>query len=216
MNLQYKKCSHINKYYIAIFIGLILGFHSNNIVFANELVCDQRSYLMHIYYGIGFATPVLEEGSYICVPAIDFNFTYGGPRFPTTGKGLISNPLRLNDIIYQSNDKEIAQYYPPYSIPPLRGSGDSISVDIVSADKFTLVFSGRFYFNGGKYTFIYGADDGIHVWIDNFQFINEWKDGGFKRKTKELTLNPGWYNITISYYENRWNARVLFYWQPPQ
>ncbi len=59
------------------------------------------------------------------------------------------------------------------------------------------------------YTFKTFSDDGIRVWIDNNQIINNWTDGSHVEQSTQ-SVTAGNHEIKVEYYENAGNANANF------
>jgi len=88
------------------------------------------------------------------------------------------------------------------------GPGNGIGVDLFSAR-----WTGSFSFNAGSYVFTATADDGIRVWVDGNQIINQWKDQGATTYQATVTLTAGTHVIRVEYYENSSYAVAQVGWQ---
>lgn len=88
----------------------------------------------------------------------------------------------------------------------------------IPADNFSVRWTQTVNFpTSGAWTFRVGADDGIRVWIDVTQIINEWHGApnGFTTYTVDLhQLTAGDHTIRVEYYEATGPARVLVEWYP--
>jgi hypothetical protein len=81
------------------------------------------------------------------------------------------------------------------------------------ADRFALVFWGRFYFPAGEYVFAVGADDGVRVFLDGRLVFDAWRDGSFRlAQTPPQQISAGAHDIGIEYYENAWLAELYVNW----
>lgn len=65
------------------------------------------------------------------------------------------------------------------------------------------------------YTFYTVADDGVRLWVNGQQIINNWGNG-LRRSQGRIWLNAGVaYNIRLEYYENSQRALVRLQWSSP-
>jgi hypothetical protein len=88
------------------------------------------------------------------------------------------------------------------------GPGNGIGTDLFSAR-----WTGSFSFSAGSYTFTATADDGIRVWVDGTQIINQWKDQAATTYQATVTLTAGTHVIKVEYYENGGGAVAQVGWQ---
>jgi len=65
---------------------------------------------------------------------------------------------------------------------------------------FALVYQSMVYLpQTGSYTFQLISDDGVRLYINGSLIIDGWSGVGTRSAT--VTLNAGWYNITVKYYQ---------------
>ena len=78
-------------------------------------------------------------------------------------------------------------------------------------NNFSVRSIGEYYFTGRQVTFSAGVNDGIRVWVDSTQIMNEWRDqdAGF---TAYYTPTAGYHTVKVEYYERIDHARIHFYW----
>lgn len=69
--------------------------------------------------------------------------------------------------------------------------------------------------SNGTYTFYAPADDGVQLFIDGNQIINDWYDKGGGGTMVERYMTAGQHEITLWYYENGGGANVWLYWILP-
>lgn len=174
-----------------------------------------RAYYVQLYHGIGVTHQ--PDGYAVCVDRIDFKFDYGGPReFDSlepdqyvTAHGFNAQQKDSDKNYGEELDRLLAQGY-------MIGRGDAYSSDVFDLDTFTIRFSGNFFFNGGSYTFVYGSDDGIRVWIDGHIVIDDWSDHSFDWHRKDVFIPAGNRSVVVDFYENRWRAGLYLDWSPGQ
>lgn len=89
----------------------------------------------------------------------------------------------------------------------------------VGKDDFALRWLGYIYADkSGTYTFYEKSDDGVRLWVNNRQIIDEWKRerSGIDTNSGSITLEAGkWYPIQMDYFELGGDAEVELKWQPP-
>lgn len=72
-----------------------------------------------------------------------------------------------------------------------------------------------------QYTFTTNSDDGVRLWINHQQIINNWQDQSATEHQGSVMLQSGVkYPVTLEYYENGWDALSQLSWssasQPKQ
>jgi uncharacterized protein YgiM (DUF1202 family) len=68
----------------------------------------------------------------------------------------------------------------------------------------------------GHWRFYAGADDGINIWIDVTQILDEWHttpDGYRTYEANVYELSPGNHNVKVEYFEETGNAGVQVCWE---
>lgn len=80
----------------------------------------------------------------------------------------------------------------------------------INADGFTVRWNKQQNFDTGTYRFTTSSDDGIRVFIDNVEIINDWSDHGLKTETTDKALTAGTHNIRVEYYEHGGGAVAKF------
>ena len=66
------------------------------------------------------------------------------------------------------------------------------------------------------YTFSTSSDDGIRLWVNGIQIINNWTNHGATTDTGNITLIAGVkYSLVLEYYENSGNAVSKLSWNSP-
>jgi uncharacterized protein YgiM (DUF1202 family) len=86
----------------------------------------------------------------------------------------------------------------------------------VGADNFSVRWTKTVNFpTSGQWTFRVGADDGIRMWIDVTQIVDEWHGNAEGYRTYEVTLDAltaGNHDLKVEYYEATGNAGVKVEW----
>ena len=90
--------------------------------------------------------------------------------------------------------------------------GTSTPGNGVGPDNFSVRWTGSFTF-AGTTTFTASADDGIRVWVDANQIINEWVNHPVTTYTAGVVLTAGAHAITVEYYEEWGDAVAQVSWQ---
>lgn len=80
----------------------------------------------------------------------------------------------------------------------------------VAPDSFSVRWSKVQTLNGGTYRLVVRADDGVRVWVNNFQYINEWHNASGETYYADFTLPTGTYPIIVEYYEDWGTAFIEF------
>jgi hypothetical protein len=69
---------------------------------------------------------------------------------------------------------------------------------------------------GGKYTFYTNSDDGVRMWVNGVQIINNWTDHPATENSGSIDLEQGKvYDIKLEYYQGGGGAIIQLFWQPP-
>jgi uncharacterized protein YgiM (DUF1202 family) len=87
----------------------------------------------------------------------------------------------------------------------------------VNADNFSARWTATVNFpTPGHWRFIAGADDGIRMWIDVTQIVDEWHGNpeGFRSYSVDVyALTAGNHDLKVEYYESTGNAGVQVRWE---
>lgn len=88
---------------------------------------------------------------------------------------------------------------------------------LIAADTFSVRWTGqvqpRF---SGVYTFYTTSDDGVRLWINGTQVINNWTDHGPVENSGTITLTANQkYDVVMEYYENGGGAVATLSWSSP-
>lgn len=86
----------------------------------------------------------------------------------------------------------------------------------VNDDYFSARWVRSFYLNAGTYRFYAFADDGVRVWVNGEQIINEWHLSTGKTYSADLRVDSGSALIRVEFYEATQIAKVRFWWEPIQ
>lgn len=90
------------------------------------------------------------------------------------------------------------------------GGGPGSGVNI---DNFSARWTRTLNFTTGRYRFHLRGDDGLRLWVDNNQIINQWKDQGRTEYTADINLAAGNHSLKVEYYENGGDANVALWWE---
>src|SRR5262249_40998697 len=84
----------------------------------------------------------------------------------------------------------------------------------VPVDQFSARWTGSFSFEGGDYTFHATSDDGVRVYIDGIQIINQWQNGLWTDVHNTFrNLGAGNHQIIVEYYEAYGDAQIRVWWE---
>jgi hypothetical protein len=68
-----------------------------------------------------------------------------------------------------------------------------------------------------KYTFYTNTDDGVRLWVDGKQLVDDWNDHGTTENSGTIDLVAGqFYTIVMEYYENGGGAIAQLSWSSPR
>jgi len=84
--------------------------------------------------------------------------------------------------------------------------------DVLPDNNWSARWTGTFFFEGGNYIFRAEANDGVRVWIDGIQVINQWQDGSNQAETVFEDIGAGNHEITVEYYERGGIANLKVDW----
>ena len=87
----------------------------------------------------------------------------------------------------------------------------------VPADKFSVRWTGTITVpTSGSYRFRTVSDDGVRLWVNGTQRINNWTDHGSTTDTSSsFSLSSGKRSITLEYYDNGGGATIQLQWLRP-
>lgn len=87
----------------------------------------------------------------------------------------------------------------------------------IGSDNFSVRWSGQVEAPAsGSYTFTTTSDDGVRLWVNNQQLVNNWTDHGPTDNSGTITLTAGQkYPITIEFYEKTGGAVARLAWSYP-
>lgn len=85
---------------------------------------------------------------------------------------------------------------------------------VVNADNFSVRWTGQIQAKYSEaYTFSTSSDDGIRLWVDGKQLVNDWTDHAPKSDTGTIVMVAGQkYDIKMEYYENMGGAVSKLAW----
>ena len=87
----------------------------------------------------------------------------------------------------------------------------------IAADTFSARWTGQIQaIESGTYTFRTYSDDGVRLWVNGQQIINNWTDHGpIARHRNDHSSGRAKYDIVLEYYDNSGDAIVQLEWLRP-
>lgn len=82
----------------------------------------------------------------------------------------------------------------------------------INADNFSVRWTRTVSFAPGRYRFSATSDDGIRVWVNGQQVINNWVEQAPQTASGEVSLSGGNYPIQVEYFDSVGGAQVLVSW----
>ena len=71
----------------------------------------------------------------------------------------------------------------------------------MTADYFSVRWSGDFDFAGGMYQFTATVDDGIRIYLDNALILDKWHLNPIRTYTVDVQVSPGTHSLRVEFYE---------------
>lgn len=95
--------------------------------------------------------------------------------------------------------------------------GRSAPISGVGTDTFGVRWTGKIVPpKTGTYTFYTQSDDGVRLWVNGAQLVNNWTDHGLTENSKTISLTGGQsYDIKMEFYENTGDAVARLLWSGP-
>ncbi len=81
------------------------------------------------------------------------------------------------------------------------------------ADAFSARWTRTVAFPAGTYRFHAASDDGVRVWLDGVQIIDQWRDAAGVTYTADWAMTAGNHVLRVEYYENTGTARIQVWWE---
>lgn len=81
------------------------------------------------------------------------------------------------------------------------------------ADNFSARWSRVVDLEAATYRFHVIVDDGARLWVDDQLLVDEWRDGGEREVTADLSLAQGRHTVLVEYYEHTGYARIRVWWE---
>jgi len=87
----------------------------------------------------------------------------------------------------------------------------------VPANLFSVRWTGKVTpLHSETYTFTTSTDDGVRLWVNGVQLVNQWVDQGTTSYQGTIALTAGVaVDIRMEYYDNEWGAVARLEWQSP-
>jgi PKD repeat protein len=83
----------------------------------------------------------------------------------------------------------------------------------VGNDNYAVRFSRKAYFaTSGSYSFSARTDDGVRLFVDGTNVIDDWRDMPPTDHTATVSLSAGWHDLRMDYYENAGGAVATLSW----
>lgn len=90
--------------------------------------------------------------------------------------------------------------------------GEGSPAPEVTADHFSVRWTGQFHFAWAPYTFTATADDGVRVYLDGSPLIDAWIDQGATTYRANSWVSSGDHTVVMEYYENGGGATAALRW----
>jgi len=122
-----------------------------------------------------------------------------------TGTGLIGSyyeGMNFDKKIFSRLDKVIDFSY-----------GNNAPNEELTRDTFSIRWEGQIYIpKDGDYTFITKSDDGVRLWVDGTQIINNWTNHSVVEDSGTVSLTQGKVDIKLEYFENSGSSTINLFW----
>ena len=83
-------------------------------------------------------------------------------------------------------------------------------------DRFAAKWEGTFPVEtAGDYYISTRSDDGSRVYIDDVLVTDNWGIHPATTKTGKISLNKGWHNVVVDFFENNGGAKMELVWRGP-
>lgn len=94
--------------------------------------------------------------------------------------------------------------------------GEASPHNLISNDVFSIRWSGWLNVTSpGLYKFITQSDDGVRLYIDSAQVIDNWTSHSATTDEANIKLEAGWHIIVLEYYEDSGGSIIDLKWQVP-
>ncbi len=141
---------------------------------------------------------------------------YGGGGAPAGGTGTVYGPASWNASYYNNTDLSAAPTLTRVDGDIAFNWGTGSPGGGVNADNFSARWTATVNIpQTGHWRFQVGADDGVRMWIDVTQILNEWHGNpeGYRTYDADVyALTAGNHDLKVEYYEATGEARILVRW----
>ena len=95
--------------------------------------------------------------------------------------------------------------------------GQGSPASSIGNDNFSARWTGQIQApTSGSYTFTTTSDDGVRLWVNGQQLVNNWTNHGATDNSGTITLQAGQkYDVKLEYFENGGNATATLKWMRP-
>lgn len=83
----------------------------------------------------------------------------------------------------------------------------------VPNDGFSVRWTIDTWFETGTYRFSYRSDDGIRIWVDDVQVVDDWRDRQATWSLVDRAISRGVHRVRVEYYEHGGSAIVQVEWE---
>jgi hypothetical protein len=90
---------------------------------------------------------------------------------------------------------------------------DDAPIPTLPADGFSVRWTRTREFESGTYRFYVRADDGIRLYVDDEEVLNEWHQTWGETYQVDVTLS-GEHDLKLEFYEGSGDARIKLWWEP--
>lgn len=91
------------------------------------------------------------------------------------------------------------------------GSG-SPAPGVIGADQFAVRWTRTLSLPAGRYQFAATVDDGVRLWVDGRQVLNDWRVQSVRTLQAEVTISGGATPVQMDYFENTGEAVARLTW----
>ena len=93
------------------------------------------------------------------------------------------------------------------------GWGNGSPDSVIHNDFFSVRWTRYLYLEEGVYRFTATSDDGMRIWVDDQQILNEWREQGERTFVVDRALSTGHHQVRIEYFEATGTATARFRWE---
>ena len=166
--------------------------------------------------------------------AVNTGTTLGAPATDFTGNNRLSGPAVdigafefIPTVVPGSGTGLAAAYFADSNLSGAALGRTDATIDFdwgngapangVAADSFSVRWAGQVQTQFSEtYTFTTLSDDGVRLWVNGQQLINNWTDHGPMENSGTITLVAGQkYDVKMEYYENAGGAVAKLSWASP-